>query len=321
MNVAKMQDSHDERLKELPLPPKGQTGWPWTPDDPTTQRPAIPEDRLPSISLITPSFNQGPFIEETIRSVLLQGYPKLQYLIVDGGSRDGTVEVIRKYAPWLDYWISEPDRGQSHAINKGMMRATGQLANWLNSDDILAPGALWTVAEHFDATQPDDVLVGHGVIVDDKGRVVFAPQQVELSFEVLLDWMSHSNFMQPSCFFPRTVAASIGFVDESLRYCMDVDLWLRLAKRCRFRRIPDCLSFSKSHPDTKTNAERYLMHAEGMELIARNGGWAVLRKELNRWASELTEIQASGRRLGPLFRIARRIERKSRQRLRKTPSA
>jgi len=120
-------------LADLPPAPTGRSGWPWT-----EASPSVPDDGpWPTVSVITPSFNQAPFIEETIRSVLLQSYPALEYLIVDGGSRDGTVEILRRYDPWLR-WISEPDRGQTDAINKGLRLATGDILAYLNADELPA---------------------------------------------------------------------------------------------------------------------------------------------------------------------------------------
>ncbi|MEI9912662.1 MAG: glycosyltransferase family 2 protein [Bacteroidota bacterium] len=104
---------------------------------------------LPGITIITPSFNQGRFIEETILSVIEQGYPNLEYIIMDGGSKDETVEVIKKYNSRISYWVSEKDNGQSDAINKGLHKATGDIINWINSDDQLVPGSLWIIAQHF----------------------------------------------------------------------------------------------------------------------------------------------------------------------------
>ena len=136
-------------LKDLPPPPADKSGWPWT-----EQSQPLPErmpdgSEWPRISIITPSYNYGQFLEETIRSVLLQGYPNLEYIIIDGGSADNSVEIIRKYEPWLQYWISEPDNGQTDAIQKGFSKSTGVVWNWLNSDDILEKNALQHIAKAF----------------------------------------------------------------------------------------------------------------------------------------------------------------------------
>jgi len=134
-------------MSTLPKPPPGRTGWPWITEAGWDSASDSVKRDVPRITVVTPSFNQAEFIEETIRSVLLQGYPNLEYIVIDGGSTDGSVEVIEKYSPWLTYWCSEPDRGQSHAINKGFERATGEILGWINSDDILYSGALQAAAE------------------------------------------------------------------------------------------------------------------------------------------------------------------------------
>jgi glycosyltransferase involved in cell wall biosynthesis len=146
-------------LADLPAPPPGKTGWPWTVE--TKQLSAVRSDGSlwPRISIVTPSYNQGQFIEETIRSVLLQGYPDLDYVVIDGGSSDESVDIIRKYQPWLSYWVSEKDRGQAHAINKGFARGTGSLGAYLNSDDTYLPGALHYVADSSSRLEWD-LLIG-----------------------------------------------------------------------------------------------------------------------------------------------------------------
>ena len=138
---------------------------------------------LPRISIVTPSYNQGRFIEETIQSVLGQGYPNVEYIIIDGGSTDNTVEIIRKYAKHLTYWVSEPDRGQSHAINKGLARCTGDLFGWINSDDVLMPGALEVVAEAW-RRRPGRIISGATSIFDEHGQrsLVRASNQTLRSF-------------------------------------------------------------------------------------------------------------------------------------------
>ena len=129
-------------LDELPPPPSGKAGWPWTEEGPPIPDASAERQQWPRVSIVTPSYNQGRFLEETIRSVLLQGYPDFEYFIIDGGSADESLEIIRRYEPWLTYWTSEPDRGQSDAINKGWARATGDVVTYLNSDDCYLTGAV-----------------------------------------------------------------------------------------------------------------------------------------------------------------------------------
>ena len=130
--------------------------------------------KFPKITIITPSYNQGQFIEETITSILSQDYPNLEYLIIDGGSKDNTVEIIKKYAGRLDYWVSEKDRGQSHAINKGLERSNGDIINWINSDDALMPGALWTVARAW-MENPGAIISGATQLFNETGVFEVAP--------------------------------------------------------------------------------------------------------------------------------------------------
>jgi cellulose synthase/poly-beta-1,6-N-acetylglucosamine synthase-like glycosyltransferase len=150
-------DGAGTALSDLPPPPPRTFGWPWTAQTTAALGSLGAGQSLPKITVITPSFNQGRFIEETIRSVLLQHYPNLEYLIYDAGSSDGSVEAIRKYEPWLTFWVSEQDRGQAHAINKGLARASGEIVAWLNSDDTYRPGALAAAAAA--ATRHPDAAV------------------------------------------------------------------------------------------------------------------------------------------------------------------
>jgi GT2 family glycosyltransferase len=138
-------------LDQLPPPPPGKAGWPWTEESAPLPEVQPGGQPWPRVSVITPSYNQGEFTEETIRSVLLQGYPDLEYMIIDGGSSDASLEIIRKYEPWLAYSVSEPDRGQTHAINKGWMRATGGILAYINTDDCYLHGAIATAASAFSA--------------------------------------------------------------------------------------------------------------------------------------------------------------------------
>jgi glycosyltransferase involved in cell wall biosynthesis len=187
---------------------------------------------LPKISVITPSYNQGQFIEETIRSVLDQNYPSLEFIIMDGGSTDGTVEILRRYDSALAFWTSERDRGQADAVNRGFARATGDLVVWINSDDLLMRGSLAAYADaHVRA--PNDVLLGDMVIFDEHGPVKVERQR-DVTFEgVVVPWLTGTNWLQPATAVPRAVWEKAGLLDESYRYTFDREWACRL-----FRDVP-----------------------------------------------------------------------------------
>lgn len=259
-------------LDTLPPPPRGRHGWPWT-----VATPALPTVRAdgsawPRLSIVTPSFNQGAFIEETLRSVLLQGYPNLEYVIVDGGSTDQSVAIIERYAPWLTSWVSEPDRGQSDAINKGFAATTGSVLGWLNSDDYLAPGALDVVAKAFVAGDTTlGAVVGTGSKIDAAGRVFYSPLPSTVTRDSLLDWCNGRNFMQPACFFTREAWTQAGPLRLDLDYCMDLALWLRIAEQHAFVVVPDTLAYVHTHDEAKTIRARHRMYAEIALLLATDG--------------------------------------------------
>lgn len=186
----------------------------------------------PRISIITPSYNQGKFIEETIQSVIAQGYPNLEYFIIDGGSTDNTIEVIQKYESHITYWVSEPDRGQTHAINKGLARATGDILAYLNSDDYYLPGTLFKVADHFRQHPETDLLHGACQYVDESGQKIGA-QLGEISrFDEIVDlwgiWWKKRQFVQPEVFWSRRTSDRVGEFNESLYYGMDYEYWCRI---------------------------------------------------------------------------------------------
>ena len=185
-------------------------------------------DPWPRISVITPSFNQGEFIEETIRSVLLQGYPDLEYLILDGGSTDNSIEIIKRYSTWLTHWVSEPDSGQSDAINRGLKRASGDFSTWINSDDMLCKNALIDHASQvgFDT---DTVYVGISLYINHAGKILSSHRGRVHSLEDLVRigrvWRSGGQIVQPEVLFPRQLALAVGGVNPNNHRTMDYELW------------------------------------------------------------------------------------------------
>lgn len=204
------------------------------------------------ISLITPSYNQGQFLEETIRSVLAQGYPNLELIIIDGGSSDHSVNVIRKFAEGISYWVSEPDCGQSHAINKGFAKASGDIFCWLNSDDYLEPGALEKVAQYFHNNPDCQWLTGNCRIVSESGEPVGMYEPKWAGREKLLRfWETDGTLPQPATFWRRELMGGCG-VREDLHYGMDYDLWLRFSKKTSLHVLPEVLANYRVQPAAKT---------------------------------------------------------------------
>jgi glycosyltransferase involved in cell wall biosynthesis len=202
------------------------------------------------ISIITPSFQQAPFLDWTIQSVLRQNYPALEYMVIDGGSTDGSIDVIRSHAARLAWWCSERDGGQTQALNKGFRRCTGEIVGYINSDDMLLPGSLRAVA---DAFRDDSVeaICGWGIMMSTEGRVrrrwVFPAPTASIL-------RSQSVLMQPSVFWRRTVFDRVGFFDESFRLCMDQEFFARMAARGIVPRlVRKYLSAYRKHANTKTN--------------------------------------------------------------------
>ena len=216
-------------LRDLPLPPPGKTGWPWT-EESARLPPSRPDGpRWPRITIVTPSFNQSQFLEATIRSILLQGYPDLEYFVLDGGSTDGSVATIRRYAPWITSWVSEPDGGQSVAINRGLERGSGLYATWINSDDMLCRDALVSHASRIGfRADPDTVYVGQCVYIDAPGHILTTHCGRIHSLEDLLRipsvWRAaerQGHIVQPEVLFPRQFALDVGGLDPANHCTMD----------------------------------------------------------------------------------------------------
>ena len=240
---------------ELSPPPAGKSGWPWMDDSPSPAGSAasLQADDIginwPRITIVTPSYNQGQFLEETIRSVLLQGYPHLEYIVVDGGSTDNSVEIIRKYEKFIAWWVSEKDQGQSHALNKGFARATGSIYAYINSDDLYLPGALYTMAKALMDGQT--WAVGQVEYLLDGKRAGSVPQLPGRNF---IDWFVTCPVSQPGSFWSSDLHRAAGAFRENLHYFFDYEFWLR----CRFTKnvfpstVDQSIALYRIHPHSKT---------------------------------------------------------------------
>ena len=253
------------KLNDLPPPPLGKTGWPWI-----EQSRALPDvmpdgNPWPKISIVTPCYNHRNFLEETIRSVLLQGYPDLEYIIIDGGSTDGSVEIIKKYEPWLAYWVSEKDRGQAHAINKGFARASGEIIAWLNSDDMYVMDSLVKVADIF-TNEKHDFIYGRPLCLYPQGEYQLGKLNMpDPKLNFLKCWIH-----QPSAFWKREVWEKAGPLDESFYICMDHDFWIKVIN-AGFRTIgvDTTLAVFRVHLESKTFQPNEKWVLENYRLFSR----------------------------------------------------
>jgi GT2 family glycosyltransferase len=242
--------------------------WPWKQHS-NTMPPLMPSGcPWPKISIVTVTLNQGSYLEETLRSVLMQGYPNLEYIVIDGGSTDNTPEILERYRNDLTHCISEKDKGQSDALNKGFRMATGDILAWLNSDDCYLPETLWRVALTFD-TCDTDMVAGGCALRQGNDPTPFKThhnalpigQVVPLPLDRLLDldgsWQKGDFFFQPEVFWSRAIwERSGGHVDESLFYSMDYEFWVRLAAcGARIIHIPDTLTLFRLHENQKTSGD------------------------------------------------------------------
>jgi len=217
---------HCSPSRELPDPAKGKAGWPWTEERAQLAGEAFGSSHCPKVSIVTPNYNYGHFLEETIRSVLGQGYPNLEYIIIDGGSTDNSVEIIKKYEPWLTYWVSEPDGGISNALNKGFQRTNGEIMAWLNSDDKYLPWTFAVVAEIFRTYQDVNWIVGYNSAWDAAGRQIRVFPCYKNVYNFLL--RDYGWIQQESVFWRRSLWERAGAkIDEGYKVSMDGELWSR----------------------------------------------------------------------------------------------
>ncbi|HEX7973292.1 MAG TPA: glycosyltransferase family 2 protein [Anaerolineales bacterium] len=227
-------------------------------------------EELPLVSIVTPSYNQAHFIDETIRSVLSQDYPRLEYIIVDGGSTDGSLEIIRRYADRLAWWVSEPDQGQTDALNKGFAQAKGEILAWLNSDDTYLPGAI-SEAAAFLQTHPDVGMVyGDANLIDEAGGMIGRFPARQTDYRRLRQGYVH--IPQQAAFFRASLWRQVGPLDPSFYFAMDYDLWVRLARRAQIQYHPRLWANFRLHSAGKSVAADDRCWPEMLRVHYREGG-------------------------------------------------
>jgi glycosyltransferase involved in cell wall biosynthesis len=225
------------------------------------------------VSIITPSYNQSPYLEQTMQSVLEQDYPRIEYIVIDGGSTDDSVEIIKKYADRLAYWITEKDSGQAEAINKGLARASGEIVAWLNSDDYYMLNTVSVAVRCFEQN-PDVVMVyGDMLAVDGDGRTLNILKYKQLSLE---DLLCFQIIGQPSVFFRRSALEKTGPLEPTFHFMLDHHLWIRLAQQGRILHVPQVWSAARYHAGAKNRARAAEFGREAFRVL----DWAKAQPEL-----------------------------------------
>jgi glycosyltransferase involved in cell wall biosynthesis len=227
----------------------------------------------PLVSIVTPCLNSGRFLERTLESVLSQDYPAIEYLVMDGGSTDGTLAILERYAGRLQY-VSEPDRGVVDAINKGFARSRGSILAWLNADDTYLPGAIGKAVEAMASHPAAGAVYGEGYWVDVAGKVLGRYPTADCGPAALAQ---ECCVCQPACFMRRGALQAVGMLRTELQVSFDYDLWIRLAQRFPMARVPEYLATSRMHAENKTLAQRQTMFRESMGLLARHYGYVPVR--------------------------------------------
>ena len=225
---------------------------------------------LPLVSIVTPSFNQARFLEATIQSVLSQNYPRLEYIIVDGGSTDGSVEMIKKYESKLAWWVSEKDHGQTDAINKGFAHAKGDFLAWLNSDDTYEPNAISSVVRFLQNEPEVGLVYGDANYINEDGRVTgcFPAAQTDL----IRLRRGYVHIPQQAAFFRAELWRAVGPLDPSFYFAMDYDLWVRLAMRSQIKYVPQTWANFRLHTSGKTISADDRCWPEMLRVHYRDGG-------------------------------------------------
>jgi len=229
------------------------------------------DSELPLVSIVTPSFNQAPYLEETIRSVLEQDYPRIEYIIVDGGSADGSVSIIKKYADKISWWVSEVDKGQTDAINKGFGHARGQYMAWLNSDDTYQPGAVSAAVKYLQENSEIGMVYADCNFIDEDSRVTGKFGAAQTDYKRLRRGYVH--IPQQTMFFHAELWHALGPLDPSFYFAMDYDLWVRIASRTQIKYLPgQTWANFRIHTSGKTIADDDRCWPEMLRVHYREGG-------------------------------------------------
>lgn len=258
-------------LKDLPAPPPDKTGWPWTEASPSLPPTMSNGQPWPKISIVTPSYNQGEFIEETIRSVLLQGYPNLEYIIMDGGSTDETQAILERYSPWLSHVVSQSDDGQSDAIATGFEIASGEILAWLCSDDLYLKGALEWVAKQYAANPEIALFCGAARIDQGKGWFPWIETRYKYSTPNYPKLIARGqSVQQPACFWTKRAYQKTSGIDRSLKFCMDYDLLLKLCQVGTAKYVDTEVAWIRLHQDSKSSNLLDIHDAEQARLVEQS---------------------------------------------------
>lgn len=299
-------------LADLPQPKTDGTGWPWTQE--SSPVPAFLPQRSPwpRVSIVTPSYNQAAFLEETLRSVILQGYPNLEYIVIDGGSEDSSVEMLGEYAPWLAYWESRKDSGQSDAVNRGWARCSGEILAYLNSDDTLLPGALQSVAEAWVNHGRPAAIVGAVQYTDNDSRPTGPPVPARLPGPTPLDLslVDHEKWLLPqqSGFFSREYLDRAGrWMRPDLHYTLDRELYYRVCRTGPVVILNVPLATYRFHPGSKSISKFVEMYEESVASLAYCN-WGGPRERRQRHRIARWRIAQGHRRFAALTPgVARRL--------------
>jgi glycosyltransferase involved in cell wall biosynthesis len=252
----------------FPPPPVARTGWPWSQ---AYQGDNGPDDSCewPRVTIVTPSWNQGRFLEETIRSVLLQGYPNLEYIVMDAGSTDESVAIIRKYERYLTYWTSQPDAGQSDAINRGWRLGTGEIVAWVNADDLYEPGIVFDAVSYLRNCATAGMVCGTVRTVSQDDSREFLRTEVAKPRSLATALKLGASPGTTAAFIRRQALDQVGYVDTNLHYWIDPELWIRIALKWDLGHVPMPWYRFRIHPASKTSSAIGSFHAETLACLER----------------------------------------------------